>query len=69
VLVGGSARQRPVDVDLIHPGLWSSKVRCAGVRWTSTWALTLTDVVEIDVAVDVEPIVDLYLDHRSRCFR
>jgi hypothetical protein len=28
---------------------------------TSTWALTLTTVVEVDVAVDVEPIVDLDL--------
>src|SRR5262249_32132217 len=35
-----------------------------------TWALTLTltAVVELDVAVDVEPLVDLYLDHRSRLF-
>jgi hypothetical protein len=34
-------------------------------RLTSTWTLTLTAVVEVDVAVDVEPIVDLHLDHRS----
>src|SRR3954469_7134051 len=31
-------------------------------------ALTWTAVVEVDVAVDVEPIVDLHLDHRSRWF-
>jgi hypothetical protein len=30
--------------------------------------LTLTAIVELDVAVDVEPIVDLHLDHRSRFF-
>jgi hypothetical protein len=28
----------------------------------------LTAVVEVDVAVDVEPIVDLHVDHRSRFF-
>jgi hypothetical protein len=28
----------------------------------------LTSVVEVDVAVDVEPIVDLHVDHRSRFF-
>jgi hypothetical protein len=28
--------------------------------------LTSTAVVEVDVAVDVEPIVDLHVDHRSR---
>jgi hypothetical protein len=28
----------------------------------------LTAVVEVDVAVDVEPIVDLDFDHRSRFF-
>jgi hypothetical protein len=28
----------------------------------------LTAVVEFDVAVDVEPIADLHLDHRSRFF-
>jgi hypothetical protein len=32
---------------------------------TSTWALTLTAVVEVDVAVDVEPIVDLDVDLRD----
>src|SRR5262249_35781334 len=35
---------------------------------TSTWTLTLTAVVELDVAVDVDSIVDLHLDHRSRWF-
>jgi hypothetical protein len=35
-------------------------------RLTSTWALTLTAVVEVDVAVDVEPIVDLDVDLRVR---
>jgi hypothetical protein len=30
--------------------------------------LTLTAVVELDVAVDVESIVDLHVDHRSRLF-
>jgi hypothetical protein len=35
--------------------------RRALARLTSTWALTLTAVVEVDVAVDVEPIVDLDL--------
>src|SRR4051794_15077834 len=35
-------------------------------RLTSTWALTLTAVVEVDVAVDVEPIVDLDVDRRVR---
>jgi hypothetical protein len=30
--------------------------------------LTLTAVVEVDVALDVEPIVDLYVDQRSRFF-
>jgi hypothetical protein len=28
----------------------------------------LTAVVEVDVAVDVEPIVDLHVDHRSQFF-
>jgi hypothetical protein len=28
----------------------------------------LTAVVEVDVAVDVEPTVDLHVDHRSRLF-
>jgi hypothetical protein len=28
----------------------------------------LTAGVEVDVAVDVEPIVDLHVDHRSRLF-
>src|SRR5262249_32215232 len=37
-------------------------------RLTSALTLTLTAVVEVDVAVDVEPIVDLDLDPRSRCF-
>jgi hypothetical protein len=35
-------------------------------RLTSTWALTLTAIVEVDVAVDVEPIVDLDVDRRVR---
>jgi hypothetical protein len=28
----------------------------------------LTAVVEVDVAVNVEPILDLHVDHRSRFF-
>jgi len=38
-----------------------------GPRWTSTWALTWTGIVGVDVAVDVEPVVDLDpLDEESR---
>jgi hypothetical protein len=33
-------------------------------RVASTWALTLTAVVDVEVAVDVEPIVDLDVDLR-----
>jgi hypothetical protein len=43
-------------------------LRCASLRWASAWALTLTAVVEFDVAVDVAPIVDLDFDQRPRFF-
>src|SRR5262249_34257844 len=70
-------RLRPSALFLRHGGWWTRDRRAPWhtpvraclrriARWTSTWALTLTAIVEFDVVVDVEPLVDLDVDLRVR---
>ena len=50
-----------------NKGSWPLPRRaCPRARLTSTWTLTLTAIVEVDVAVDVEPIVDLDVGPRRQ---